>query len=105
MRLIQCRRSSSIRPSAVAIAAIAWVASPQLERTVSTFKRDYQLYEENGTSTSIGERLQYWQKSLRFFVEAPVIGHGTGATRGLFEKVATGPAVLAAGKVIGNPHN
>jgi O-antigen ligase len=90
---------------AVVVAAVAWTASPQLERTVSTFKRDYQLYEENGTSTSIGERLQYWQKSLRFFVEAPVIGHGTGATRGLFEKVATGPAVLAAGKVIGNPHN
>ena len=99
------RTNLAIIGIAVVIAAIAWVASPQLERTVSTFKRDYQLYEENGTSTSIGERLQYWQKSLRFFAEAPVIGHGTGATRGLFEKVATGPAVLAAGKVIGNPHN
>jgi O-antigen ligase len=99
------RTNLAIVGVAVVIAAIAWAASPQLERTVSTFKRDYQLYEENGTSTSIGERLQYWQKSLRFFVEAPVIGHGTGSTRGLFEKVATGPAVLAAGKVINNPHN
>ena len=99
------RTNLAILGVAVVIAAIAWVASPQLERTVSTFKHDYQLYEENGTSTSIGERLQYWQKSLRFFAEAPVIGHGTGATRGLFEKVATGPAVLAAGKVINNPHN
>jgi O-antigen ligase len=90
---------------AIVIAGAAWVASPQLEHTVSTFQRDYQLYEENGTSTSIGERLEYWQKSLRFFVEAPVIGHGTGSTRGLFEQAATGPAVLAAGKVINNPHN
>ena len=90
---------------AIVIAGAAWVASPQLEHTVSTFQRDYQLYEENGTSTSIGERLEYWQKSLRSLVEAPVIGHGTGSTRGLFEQAATGPAVLAAGKVINNPHN
>src|SRR5439155_17675022 len=42
---------------------------------------------------------------LLFFAEAPVIGHGTGSTRGLFEAAATGPAVLAQGQVIGNPHN
>ena len=41
--------------------------------------------------TSIGLRLEFWQKSLRFFAEAPVIGHGTGSTRGLFEQAATGP--------------
>ena len=50
-------------------------------------------------------RLEFWQKSLRFFAEAPIIGHGTGSTRGLFEHAATGPRVLAAGQVIGNPHN
>ena len=50
-------------------------------------------------------RLEFWKKSLRFFAEAPVIGHGTGSTRGLFEQAATGPAVLAGGQVIGNPHN
>jgi O-antigen ligase len=99
------RTNFAILALAIVIAGIAWVASPQLEYTVSTFKRDYQLYEENVTSTSVGERLEYWQKSLRFFVDAPVIGHGTGSTRGLFEQAATGPAVLAAGKVIDNPHN
>ena len=99
------RTNLAILALAIVVAGIAWIASPQLEHTVSTFKRDYQLYEENGTSTSIGERLEYWQKSLRFFVDAPVIGHGTGSTRGLFEQAATGPAVLAAGKVINNPHN
>ena len=34
-----------------------------------------------------------------------MIGHGTGSTRGLFEAAATGPAALAQGQVIGNPHN
>ncbi len=99
------RTNFAILGAAIAVAAVAWIASPQLEHTVSTFQRDYQLYEENVTSTSIGERLEYWRKSLRFFVEAPAIGHGTGSTRGLFEQAATGPAVLAAGKVINNPHN
>jgi O-antigen ligase len=91
--------------SAGILAVIAWAASPQLQWTVTTFSRDYQLYMERGTPTSIGERLEYWRKSLRFFVEAPVIGHGTGSTRGLFELAATGPAGLAGSQVIGNPHN
>ncbi|MGA7804286.1 O-antigen ligase family protein [Bradyrhizobium sp.] len=91
---------------AVSLAGLAaWAASPQLQWKVTTFKRDYQLYMEQGTSTSIGERLEYWRKSLRFFAEAPAIGHGTGSTRGLFQQAATGPADLAAAKVIGNPHN
>ena len=47
--------------------------------------------------TSIGLRLEFWEKSLRFFAEAPIVGHGTGSTRGLFEAAATGPAVLAQG--------
>ncbi len=45
--------------------------------------------------TSIGLRLEFWQKSLRFFADAPVIGHGTGSTRGLFERAATGDTYSA----------
>jgi O-antigen ligase len=83
----------------------AWAASPQLRRTAATFVRDYQIYKEQHQPTSIGMRLEFWQKSLRFFAEAPLIGHGTGSTRGLFEQAATAPKVLAGGQVIGNPHN
>jgi O-antigen ligase len=85
--------------------AVAWTASPQLEWTIKTFTRDYQLYKEYGESTSIGQRLEFWRKSLRFFAEAPVIGHGTGSTRRLFEQSVTGRAKLAAAEVIANPHN
>jgi hypothetical protein len=66
---------------------------------------DYQIYKEENQPTSIGLRLEFWRKSLRFFAEAPIIGHGTGSTRGLFERAATGPAVLVQGQVIRNPHN
>ena len=54
--------------------------------------------------TSIGSRLEFWQKSLRFLAEAPVVGHGTGSTRGLFEQAAVGRAGAAA-EIVGNPHN
>jgi O-antigen ligase len=91
--------------AAVIVAAIAWAASPQLQRTVTTFTRDYQLYREQGTSTSIGERLEFWRKSLGFFADAPIIGHGTGATHHLFEQAAIGPTALASARVVSNPHN
>ena len=91
--------------AAVAVSVLAWAASPQLQWTTTTFIRDYQIYKELNQPTSIGVRLEFWQKSLRFIAEAPVIGHGTGSTRGLFEQAATGPKVLAGGQVVSNPHN
>jgi O-antigen ligase len=102
---LNVRTNLMILCAAAVVAAIAWTASPQLQWTVTTFTRDYQLYSEQGTSTSIGERLEFWRKSLRFFADAPIIGHGTGSTHKLFEQAATGPAALASARVIGNPHN
>jgi O-antigen ligase len=102
---LKWRSNVVILCAAVLLAGLAWVISPQLRWTATTFVRDYQIYKERNQPTSIGMRLEFWQKSLRFFAEAPLIGHGTGSTRGLFEQAATGPKVLAAGQVIGNPHN
>jgi O-antigen ligase len=87
------------------LSGLAWATSPQLRWTTTTFLRDYQIYKELDQPTSIGMRLVFWQKSLRFFAEAPVIGHGTGSIRGLFEQAATGPKVLVGGQVVANPHN
>ncbi len=88
-----------------AFALLAWETSPQLRRTADTFSRDYRLYKEQNIPTSIGLRLEFWRKSLGFFAEAPIIGHGTGSTRGLFERAATGSGYQATAEVIGNPHN
>lgn len=91
--------------AAVVFGALAWTISPHLQATTDKFTRDYRIYKELNQPTSIGLRLEFWEKSLRFFAEAPVIGHGTGSTRGLFETAAIGPAGLAQAQVIGNPHN
>ncbi|WP_213770730.1 O-antigen ligase family protein [Bradyrhizobium sp. dw_78] len=87
-----------------AFAGLAWVTSSQLRKTVGTFSRDYRLYKEQNIPTSMGLRIEFWEKSLRFFAEAPILGHGTGSTRGLFEQAAVGQTGAAA-EVIGNPHN
>ncbi len=90
---------------AIVFATLTWAASPQLRWKASTFVSDYQRYKEEGRATSIGERLVYWQKSLQFIAEAPIMGHGTGSTRGLFERVATGPFEEASSRIVANPHN
>jgi O-antigen ligase len=83
---------------------LAWATSPQLRWKAETALKDYQLYRERNAPTSIGLRLEFWQKSLRFFSEAPILGHGTGSIRGLFEKAAV-DQFGAAAQVVGNPHN
>lgn len=100
-------RSIAIISAAVVVgAALAWQASPQLRRTADTFVSDYTRYVEKGEPTSAGLRLEFWRKSLGFFAEAPIVGHGTGSTRRLFEQVATpGGHYQASAEVIGNPHN
>jgi O-antigen ligase len=90
--------------AAALLAAVVWNVSPQLRATVSKFFTDYQYTAIQNNESGIGSRLLYWQKSLRFFGEAPVIGHGTGSTRGLFEQAAIGQ-VGARAQIVTNPHN
>ena len=89
----------------VALSGLTFLASPQLRATIATFSSDYRQYKETQKATSIGLRLEYIQKSLRFFAEAPIVGHGTGSIKGLFERAATGPESLAGAQVVSNPHN
>jgi len=83
---------------------LAWSTSPKLRGTAETFIRDYQIYKERNIPTSIGLRLVFWQKSLRFISEAPIFGHGTGSIRSLFEEAAV-DQFGAAAEVVANPHN
>jgi O-antigen ligase len=86
------------------LSGLAWATSPKLRWTTTTFLRDYQLYKERNIPTSIGMRLEFWQKSLRFISGAPVFGHGTGSIRALFEEAAV-DQMGAAAEVVANPHN
>jgi O-antigen ligase len=85
-------------------AGLAWATSSHLRWTAETIFRDYRLYKDHNTPTSIGLRWEYWKKSLRFLAEAPILGHGTGSIRGLFQEAAVDQLGPAA-DVVGNPHN
>ncbi|WMT79146.1 O-antigen ligase family protein [Bradyrhizobium sp. Ash2021] len=102
---LKWRTSLMIFGMVTLLSGLAWTTSPQLRLKTESFFTDYRLYKTGNVPTSIGIRLEFWRKSLRFFMEAPFIGHGTGSTRGLFEQAATGITYSATSQVIGNPHN
>jgi O-antigen ligase len=98
-------RTAVVALCAVALLAVAvWYASPQLRIRVSKFFTDYQYTMVENNESGMGSRLLYWQRSLQFIAKAPVVGHGTGATRGLFEQAVVGE-VGARALVVSNPHN
>jgi O-antigen ligase len=102
---LKWRSSLMILGALVIMAGLAWATSPQLQQKSDAFFTEYQLYKTQNVATSIGLRLEFWKKSLGFFAEAPVIGHGTGSTLGLFARAATGNTDSATRETIGNPHN
>ena len=104
--LLHLKRRTSLILFGVMIVLVGalWFA-PELRWGPKRLLRDYQLYKTEQTVTSIGLRIEFWEKSLRFFSEAPFIGHGTGSLRGLFERAATGYTESSKGDIISNPHN
>ena len=102
---LKWRTTVLIAVSGIALAVMGWAASPELQWRTATLAKEYKLYMERGEATSIGLRFEYWRKSLGFVAEAPIVGHGTGSTRGLFERAVQGTEAMASGQVIGNPHN
>lgn len=99
------RTSLLMLGAAIVLAGLSWVASPQLRATVNSTFVQYQLYKEHNVGNSTGLRLEFLQKSLRFMQEAPLLGHGTGSIRTLFEHAAVGSPDHASGFVVENPHN
>jgi hypothetical protein len=81
------------------------LTSPSLEWTLKTFSRDYQLYEQEQIPTSFGERTTYWRYALKFIEDAPLVGHGTGSSKGLFERAAHEKDWAKGIRVFPNPHN
>lgn len=83
---------------------LAWNTSSFLRFRVEGALTEYQAYRETHAATSTGQRLEFWRKSVKFFQTAPVLGHGTGSTKALFERDAVGKTGASA-EVIANPHN
>lgn len=88
---------------AVAIASV-WFASPHLRERVEHIAIELREYKETNRPTSAGQRLAFWQMSLKWIGDAPFAGHGTGSAKRLFVEEAVGKEG-AWGQTISNPHN
>jgi O-antigen ligase len=97
------RASALLFAGVVVVATIVGLTSSYLRGRIADIATEYQYYQQN-IPRSTGQRIEYWQKSWRFFAAAPVFGNGTGSTKQLFERDAVGKTGLSA-EVIGNPHN
>lgn len=84
--------------------AVVWISSPYLRGRVENIAVEYREYRETNRPTSTGQRLTYWKESVGWISEAPLIGHGTGSAKQLFEAAAIGKEGAWADR-ISNPHN
>lgn len=83
---------------------IAWFASSNLQMRLESLQQQFDQYETGTGLASVGLRLEYWTKSLRFVGEAPLLGHGTGTIRSLFERDSREKATTHD-EIVANPHN
>ncbi len=88
--------------AAAAVAALTWMSSSYLRTRVLDVVQEVQAYRTMKAGTSSGYRLEFWTRSIDFVSQAPVIGHGTGSQRTLFQRAAndSGRAIATD-----NPHN
>jgi len=104
LRYLNLRTAVIASCVAALVAVLAWNGSPNLRQTAWKFFADYEITTMKNELSGLGSRLEYWRKSLGFLADAPVIGHGTGATRSLFERAASGKTGIQA-EIVNNPHN
>jgi O-antigen ligase len=81
-----------------------WLSSATLRGHLAIFWDEVEQYRSQNAITRAGERLEYWRKSSAFVAEAPLIGHGTGSIRELFQRSAIGQTGVSA-IAPDNPHN
>jgi len=83
---------------------LAWVFSSHMRTRIYSTVQEIQLYRFQDEATSVGVRLEFWQKSIQLIAGAPVFGHGTGTIRDLFRKLA-GEGSGASAAITDQPHN
>lgn len=94
----------AVTAAAVVLAGLVWTSSDYLRSRLGNLSNEVTIYQTTDKRTSAGERIEFWRKSAGFVAEAPVLGHGTGAMRSLFARVASS-GDGASSLISTNPHN
>jgi len=104
LRFFRWKGICAIALAGIVIAGLAWTSSDYLRWRLGNLGEEVRIYQAENRHTSAGERLEFWKKSVGFVAEAPLFGHGTGSTRSLFARVASGGEGVSS-LVSTNPHN
>jgi O-antigen ligase len=103
LRHFESRALAAFMAAVVALAVVAWSASPYLRFRVMHVVEELDSSRANEIESPAGARVQFWKMSLKIVHDAPFIGHGTGSTKALFAQIAgTDPMTPGAAT---NPHN
>lgn len=90
-------------PSALVIAVAFWVSGPAQQR-LAEMSTDMQASDITAETLSTAARMDFWSKALGFVKEAPLLGHGTGSIKPLYQAMeATNPSPY--GQATPDPHN
>lgn len=87
----------------IAVGAVGFASSDYLRTRIIDVRSEITDYL-SGETTSSGERIEFYKKSLGFIESAPLIGHGTGEMVELFRRAAVGQSGAGATATT-NPHN
>jgi O-antigen ligase len=90
-------------PAALIVAIALWLSGPAQLR-LAEMSIDMHASDRTGETLSTAARLDFWSKALVFVKEAPLLGHGTGSIKPLYQSMeATRPSPL--GEARPDPHN
>jgi O-antigen ligase len=101
------RRALIVAVAAIIVIGGALLASPQAQRRIAEINSDINASSGQtaaGETISTGARLDFWRKAVDFVKAAPVLGHGTGSIKPLYQSLeATRPSPY--GEATPDPHN
>jgi O-antigen ligase len=98
------RRALLIAAPLVLIIALALSVSAPAQHRLAEFASDIRADKISQESISTASRQDFWAKAIGFIKQDPLLGHGTGSTKSLYQSLeASRPSPY--GEAVPDPHN
>ncbi len=85
----------------VVLLGVAYQTSDNFSGRVNEAYSEIVNYQPGQSKTSVGQRFDWWDISIRLIREKPVLGHGTGSYAGAHQRMSHGKEITPTD----NPHN
>ncbi len=102
LRHFERRALAAFTAAGIAVAAVAWTASPYLRSRVTHVAAELDSSPADLHENSAGLRVEFWKMAVKITGDAPLFGHGAGSIATTFARAAADPAAPAG---VTNPHN